>query len=46
MVWYILIEIGVDYDVRELGSNYYMNEFSAAIGVVQLKKLNKMIQNS
>ena len=35
---------GVDYDVHELGSNYYMNEFSAAIGVVQLKKLNKMIQ--
>ena len=35
---------GVDYNVDELGWNYYMNEFSAAIGVVQLKKLNKMIK--
>ena len=26
------------YDVKELGWNYYMNEFSAAMGVVQLKK--------
>ncbi len=33
---------GVDYDVTELGWNYYMNEFSAAIGLVQLKKLDKM----
>ena len=32
----------VDYDVHELGWNYYMNEFSAAIGLVQLKKLNEM----
>jgi len=31
-----------DYDVKEIGWNYYMNEFSAAIGIVQLKKLNKM----
>jgi len=30
------------YDVRELGNNYYMNEFSAAIGLAQLKKLDKM----
>jgi len=30
------------YDVKEIGWNYYMNEFSAAIGIVQLKKLNKM----
>ena len=29
------------YDVEEMGWNYYMNEFSAAIGIVQLKKLNK-----
>jgi|TARA_B100001105_G_scaffold184698_1_gene149570 dTDP-4-amino-4,6-dideoxygalactose transaminase len=28
------------YDVKELGWNYYMNEFSAAIGLTQLKKLN------
>jgi dTDP-4-amino-4,6-dideoxygalactose transaminase len=31
---------GVKYDVQELGWNYYMNEFSAAIGLEQLKKLN------
>ena len=30
------------YDVKELGWNYYMNEFSAAIGLMQLKKLDKM----
>ena len=34
----------VDYDVHELGWNYYMNEFSAAIGLVQLKKLNEMLK--
>ena len=34
----------VDYDVHELGWNYYMNEFSAAIGLAQLKKLNGMIK--
>ena len=28
------------YDVQEIGWNYYMNEFSAAIGLAQLKKLN------
>jgi dTDP-4-amino-4,6-dideoxygalactose transaminase len=33
---------GTDYDVEELGWNYYMNEFSAAIGLVQLKKLQKL----
>ena len=31
-----------NYDVNELGNNYYMNEFSAAIGLVQLKKINKL----
>lgn len=31
-----------NYDVKELGWNYYMNEFSAAIGLVQLKKLDKL----
>jgi dTDP-4-amino-4,6-dideoxygalactose transaminase len=31
---------GVDYDVKKIGGNYYMNEFSAAIGLEQLKKLN------
>ena len=30
---------GVDYDVKDLGWNYYMNEFSAAIGLEQLKKI-------
>ena len=33
---------GAMYDVKSLGNNYYMNEFSAAIGLAQLKKLNKM----
>ena len=30
------------YDVKILADNYYMNEFSASIGLVQLKKLDKM----
>jgi len=30
------------YDVKEAGWNYYMNEFSAAIGLVQLKKLDRL----
>jgi dTDP-4-amino-4,6-dideoxygalactose transaminase len=30
------------YDISELGWNYYMNEFSAAIGLEQLKKLDQM----
>ena len=34
--------IGNDYDVKDLGWNYYMNEFSAAIGIAQLSKLNKL----
>jgi perosamine synthetase len=33
---------GSDYDVKELGWNNYMNEFSAVIGLEQLKKLEKM----
>ncbi len=33
---------GVNYDIKEIGWNYYMNEFSAAIGLQQLKKLDKM----
>lgn len=33
---------GTKYDVINLGWNYYMNEFSAAIGLVQLKKLDYM----
>ncbi len=33
---------GVTYDITNLGWNYYMNEFSAAIGLVQLKKLDRM----
>ena len=32
---------GFDYDVGRLGWNYYMNEISAAIGLIQLKKLDK-----
>jgi len=32
----------VNYDVKEMGWNYYMNEFSAAIGLIQLKKLDKL----
>lgn len=30
------------YDVKDIGWNYYMNEFSAAIGLIQLKKLDKL----
>ena len=30
------------YDVSILGNNYYMNEFSAVIGRIQLKKLDKL----
>lgn len=31
-----------DYDVKELGWNFYMNEFSASIGLAQLSKLDKL----
>ena len=31
-----------EYDVKEIGWNYYMNEFSAAVGLEQLKKINKL----
>jgi len=34
--------IGTKYDVTKLGFNYYMNEFSASIGLAQLKKLDFM----
>ena len=34
--------VNSDYDVKEMGWNYYMNEFSAALGLVQLKKIDKM----
>ena len=34
--------IDTDYDVIEIGWNYYMNEFSAIIGLQQLKKLEKL----
>jgi perosamine synthetase len=33
---------GYDYDVSQLGWNYYMNDISAAIGIIQLKKLSKL----
>jgi len=32
---------GVSYDVSSLGWNYYMNEFSAAIGLIQLSRLDR-----
>lgn len=32
---------GSTYEVNELGWNYYMNEFSAAIGLTQLQKLDQ-----
>jgi len=32
----------VKYDVNDLGWNYYMNEFSASIGLIQLSKLDKL----
>jgi len=32
------------YDITELGFNYYMDEISAAIGIEQLKKLDKLNQ--
>ena len=31
---------GPYYDVQNIGWNYYMNEFSAAIGMIQLNRLN------
>jgi perosamine synthetase len=34
--------INSKYDVKEIGWNYYMNEFSAALGLIQLDKLDKM----
>ncbi len=30
------------YEIEEVGDNYYMNEISAAVGLKQLQKLNKM----
>lgn len=33
---------GSKYDVKEIGWNFYMNEFSAVIGIEQLKKLDKL----
>ena len=33
---------GSEYNVEELGWNYYMNEFSAVIGLAQLKKLDRL----
>ena len=34
--------VGSEYNVKELGWNYYMNEFSAVIGLTQLKKLDRL----
>jgi len=33
---------GDSYDVKEIGWNYYMNEISASVGIVQLKKLDRL----
>jgi perosamine synthetase len=33
---------GTSYDVKQLGWNFYMNEISASIGLIQLKKLNQL----
>ena len=33
---------GIYYDVTSIGFNYYMDEISASIGLIQLKKLEKM----
>ena len=30
------------YDVKQIGWNYYMNEFSAGLALIQLKKLDKL----
>jgi len=35
---------GTKYDVSTIGWNYYMNEISAVIGLVQLKKLDRLNQ--
>jgi dTDP-4-amino-4,6-dideoxygalactose transaminase len=34
--------IGTTYDVTSISPNYYMNEVSAAVGLVQLRKLDQM----
>lgn len=34
--------INSDYEVKEVGNNYYMNEISASIGLIQLNKLRKL----
>lgn len=35
---------GSEYNVDKLGWNFYMNEISAGIGLIQLKRLNKLNQ--
>ena len=39
-----LILNGYSYDVKQIGWNYYMNEFSAGLSLIQLKKLDKLNQ--
>jgi len=34
---------GTKYDVTDIGWNYFMNEFSAVMGIEQLKKLDKIL---
>jgi len=33
---------GADYDIKEVGWNFYLNEFSAAVGLAQLSTLDKL----
>jgi len=40
----IFNRIGTKYDVTDIGWSYFMNEFSAAIGLEQLKKIEKLIK--
>ena len=35
---------GHSYDVKQIGWNYYMNEFAAGLALIQLKKLDKLNQ--
>jgi dTDP-4-amino-4,6-dideoxygalactose transaminase len=43
--WYGISEKSLfGYTVRTCGLNYYMNEFSAAIGLEQIRKLDKMVK--
>ena len=34
-----------DYDIKELGFNYRLSDINCALGISQLKKVNKFIQD-